>query len=525
MGLYHTINRNFSGSGYVLILSVYLALVTGCSQSDERAAQSAAQAQSYLNQNRIADARVTINNAIRADDDVSDYYIILGRIEYAAEGFENAFAAYSEALALDGTNEEALQAISQIGLRIGLYDESKDATNKLLVLNPNQKNALLTNGQHALIGRNYAQALNYADNILSLDGLDEGGVVLKARATFLAGNTMDAVHILDDYEAARPNTAAVSLTRLEIYRKLRDADRVAKQFAELERLLPNDFTLRLDEANFRFKTANAVRANIILARMLASKQATQKNISDAIGLWQEYAVSSLDVALVRSIAKTGTTIARIESARYFAKAGDRAAAKLFIQGMVGSDAKAERANLALLGGNTLLAKSLSSNILALDTTHCAALGTNANILQQSGRLASALRSAQRASLECPNRPYLWQLTALAYSSLGDQSNARRVFRQGIDANKQSEPLTRAYSFWSLARGKDREAIAAARRLTRSAPALTSGWRLYLEICTKANSGCTAEANTGLIDSKTRYELDFLPAELPSSGLFGRFITR
>jgi tetratricopeptide (TPR) repeat protein len=525
MPIDYLVNRNFSRRGYVIILMLFVALISGCSSAEERAALSAAQAESFLEQNRIAEARLTIKKAILAKDDVSEYHIIQGRIEFADDAYENAFVAYSEALALDASNQEALQAISQIGLRVGRYDASIDATDKLLVLNPNQKEALLTKGLHALIKRNFEDALKFADKILTVDSLDEGGVVLKARASFLAGNAQDATEILDNYEASRPNTVAVSLTRLEIFRELRSAAQMDRQFGELQKLMPDDLALRLDEANFRYKAGGAAQGDAIVGRVMASDKATPENISNAIGLWREYSITRLDKARALSIAKSGKPNARIAGARYFADAGDRATAKLLLQGMPGPDADGERAYLALLEGNTALATSMSSAILANDSTHCAALGTRAKLLLKSAKFIEALRSAQSASSECPDQPYLWELTALAYSGLRDPVNARRVFRQGIEANKQSESLARAYAFWSMARGNDREAVATVRRLTRSAPALMSGWRLYDEICVKAKAGCSAEANQGLMDSETRYGLDLLPGELPPNGLFGRFVIR
>jgi tetratricopeptide (TPR) repeat protein len=525
MPICYAINRNLSKREYFVILLGLLAMLAGCSNSEEQAAQSAAQAQSLLQQNRIAEARLTIKEAILAKDDVSEYHIIRGRIEFADEAFENAFAAYSEALALDAANPEALQAVSQLGLRVGRYAASIDATDKLLVLNPGQKEAMLTKGLHAMIKRNYDEALTFADKILAIDGLDEGGVVLKARASFLSGNASDATLILDRYETSQPNTMAVSLTRLEIYRELRNAEQMDKQFNELERLLPDDLALRLDEANFRYKTGDTAYATSIVGKVMASKKATPEYISNAIGLWREYSITTLDGAVARSIAKSGRPGARIAGARYFADVGDLATARLFLQGMSGPDADGERAYLAMLSGNNPLAKSTSDAILAADATHCSALGTRAKLSLENGKPAAALISAQRASSECTDQPYLWQLTAEAYSGLRDYTNARRVFRQGIEANKQSEPLARAYAFWSIMRGNDREAVAVARRLTRSAPALASGWRLYAEICTKAKANCTTEANQGLIDSKTRYGIDLLPGELPPNGLFGRFVIR
>ena len=109
--------------------------------------------------------------------------------------------------------------------------------------------------------------------------------------------------------------------------------------------------------------------------------------------------------------------------------------------------------------------------------------------------------------------------------MDDDANVRRVFAQGLDANKQSEPLSRAFSEYLLAHNSSREAIAVARKLTRSAPALNSGWRLYADICAKAKSSCVTEAKEGLVDSQTRFGVDTLPGELPPNGLFGRLVTR
>jgi Flp pilus assembly protein TadD len=178
----------------------------------------------------------------------------------------------------------------------------------------------------------------------------------------------------------------------------------------------------------------------------------------------------------------------------------------------------------MLEGASARAQNIVEEILKTDETHCSALHTQATLWHNNGRHADALRSAQSASAECPDQPRLWQLTAKIYAAMGDQSNARRVFGQGMEANKQSEILARAFSEYLLTQNSNREAIAVARKLTRSAPALTSGWQLYADICARTQSSCSADARLGLADSQTRFGVDLLPGEPPPNGLFGRLVT-
>ena len=499
--------------------------ISGCSDSETDAAQYAAQAEILLDQNRFVEARQTIGKAITARDDVPEYHLLRGRIEFKAGNFENAYLAYSEALALNPSSEEALQAVSQLGLRVGQFDASVDATNKLLVLNPNQTDALLVRGLHALIKRNYESTTTIADQILAIDPLNEGGVVLKARASFLSGNAKEAAEILQGYERERPNTEAVSLTRLEIYRALRDPEMMAQQYADLKSLRPDDLAIQLDHANFLYKTGKSADATKLVVNVLANKTATPFNVESAIELWQEYGISALHNSSYQAITSTGIPAARIATSRYFASKGNVAVASKLLAGVTGVDADAERAQLAFLKGDNGRAQTISQEILAADETHCSALKTQAFVTYSKRQYADALRSAQRASAECPNRSDLWQLTAKVYQAMDDDANVRRVFAQGLDANKQSEPLSRAFSEYLLAHNSSREAIAVARKLTRSAPALNSGWRLYADICAKAKSSCVTEAKEGLVDSQTRFGVDTLPGELPPNGLFGRLVTR
>ncbi|MFN9716956.1 MAG: hypothetical protein ACK54U_03295, partial [Sphingomonadales bacterium] len=96
-----------------------LFMSVACQDRDVEAQAEAASAMALLEQNRLAEARVAINRALMMRDDVADYHIARGRIELAAGTISAAFDAYFDALALDASNPEALQAVSQLGLQTG----------------------------------------------------------------------------------------------------------------------------------------------------------------------------------------------------------------------------------------------------------------------------------------------------------------------------------------------------------------------------------------------------------------------
>ncbi len=175
-------------AGFTLVAALMASLLmSGCGRSDAAAARDAMRAQELLGERRFAEARMAIKEAIAERDDEPQYHILRGRIEYAVKAIPQAFDAYSNAMALDPSNMEALQAVSQLGLQTGNLRESLAATEAILSLEPDDPNALLVRGLHAIVRNRFDDAVGYADKILARDSANEGGAILKARALFRKG--------------------------------------------------------------------------------------------------------------------------------------------------------------------------------------------------------------------------------------------------------------------------------------------------------------------------------------------------
>ena len=123
-----------------------LAALTGCSSSAEKAAESALLAQQYLDQKNYYEARKAIAEAITHRDDQSELHILKGRIALGAGKRSDAFLAYKDALSLESTNPEALQAVSQLGLQTGYLQDAEQAADTMLSFSPELPEALVTKG-------------------------------------------------------------------------------------------------------------------------------------------------------------------------------------------------------------------------------------------------------------------------------------------------------------------------------------------------------------------------------------------
>lgn len=504
---------------------VALLALSACTDQTEAASVHAMAAQRLFADNDLPAARAEIASAIAARDDIVDYHVLRGRIEWGMDSPGGAFNAYSNALALDATNGEALLAVAQLGLTTGNLRESLEAAERISALAPNQTEAILIRGIHALIRRRYDEAIGFGERILSLAPGDPGGTILISRAHFLSGNAAEAVSILGTVEETPGSARALALTRLEIYRALRRPEMLAQQFEQLRQVLPDDPHIRIDEANFRFKLGQRAVAHRLVFETLTLDELDSATANAAAALWTEYGSDDLPSPTILAISKSGNLAARRAATRHFLEIDDLQSAKVLADSLGAPAGAGLRARWLVRSGQADEGEKLAMSVLALDRTDCDSLIAASESLLAKRQATNALRLAQQAAAECPDQMATWEAAARAYMASGLDSGVSRIFQQALDANKQSRVLAESYAEWLAKEGRDREAIAVGRRLTRYAPALVSGWRLYADLCRDLRSQCLADAESGLADSRTRFGIDLAYGSSPPNGLFGRFVER
>ena len=515
---------------FVPLLAACLA-VSACSDRREEASEFGALAQSHLQNGNIPAAQQAIRSAISARDDVVELQLLRGRIELAAESTQGAYDAYSVALSLDPVNAEALQGVSQLGLSTGNLDQSLDATDRILSISPNQPNALLVRGLHELVRRRFGDAVKYADRLSETGQMNENARILKSRALFLDGDTAGAlaqVALPGEAEAIEGGIApseTIALTRLEIFREARDADRMAAEFLRLKGMRPQDVGLRLDEANFYYRRGRTSDAAEYLAAALSKDDVLPDNAIEAVKILDEYGSDTLNSAQWRKIGQESTPDAVTILARYLLSSGNLPAANILVSSLEGALGDGLSSRLQALEGRHDAAIKAANRVLAKDATNCDALIGKSVALLGKNDAENAVKAGQQASAECPQDIGGYFAAAKAYDAWERPAATRRLLGQALSVHPQNFTVARTFADWLVAAGEGRSAVAIMRRYTRDTPSSQRGWAYYADLCAKAGAGCEREGRAAYASVADRYGIDLPTGQLQPNGLFGRFVTR
>jgi len=513
---------NFRHSFCIRTAALALALsggLAGCSGNQQRAMDLMAQADALLQAGKVPEARRAIQDAIRERDDIASVYIEAGRIEVAAQSLVAAYRAYSEALALDATNVEALQAVSQLGYIVGARDEADKAASRLLVVQPGDPNGLLIRGLVSLGQQRYDSAEEYANRILGTNPTDVRGLILKARILYGKGDAEKAAAILAPVAGAQ--SLPVTQTLLELHRAQGDAAGMLRDFAALAQIRPGNVRQRIDEANLRYKTADQAGARAVIRQVIARGDVTAEDMPRILSLFQQYDPDPFPMSTAAEAPRFGTDWARRGVVRHFLDAGNAAKALALLGSADSSDDRGLRARGLAMQGQTAQAGALVDAVLADDKTQCDALLARAWSNRLSGKARKAIIDAQQAVAECPGEPGGYFELARAFQAAGDKEGEFRTFDSALEALPQDAVLTKAYYDRAMGAGEVARAASVARRSTRLAPSMVLGWTLLGDACRRqADAVCLEQAAAGLKAATRAYGLDPLPGEPPSSELFG-----
>jgi len=97
-------------------IGLTLACLSGCDSDTTKAYAEAQRAEGLAQAGHFGAARLSMAKALSYRDDQLDLILLDGRIKMAQGDTSAAFDAYSLARAIDQSNQEALQAISQLRL-------------------------------------------------------------------------------------------------------------------------------------------------------------------------------------------------------------------------------------------------------------------------------------------------------------------------------------------------------------------------------------------------------------------------
>jgi tetratricopeptide (TPR) repeat protein len=501
------------------LLAVFL--LVSCTSPLEKAQKEYALAELMVRENNLPAARMAVTRALGHRDDQLEILELDASIKFRMGDLAAAYEAYRVVLAIDPNNETALTGVAQLGLSTGNLRESRSAIETALAINPRNLSVILSKGVHALVRKNYDEAVTLGERLNEIREGDPRGVVLRARGMFLRGEREAAMKLLYDSATENGNNRLIASALMENARAQPDVTIMLEQLAFLRGDRPDSADLSIDAINILYKSGQQDRARSEAADFLDRFGENQIAISRLAGLWKEYDSDPLTSSMKARLARSGGEDARLISAEYYFDQGDLDTAKSLVETMNTAEVLGLFARIGVRkneGGSVNMAQS----VIETDTTNCNGLAAIAEARLEQGKPNDAIRAAQVIATNCLDRTDGHHLLVEAYTAAGRTAGVERVYRDGIDAHPLDRELPAEFAQWLLSQGRPSAALSAARRFTKAAPSRASTWQLYREICIAVgNSACAEEASKEEARARQDYSLDILPGQRPRNPLTGQ----
>ena len=379
----------------------------------------------------LVQARNALQNLVHTEQDVSDYWIELGKLQLQMTDYRGAYDSFSHAHELDRSNVEVLSTMAQMALLSGDVDVANEHADSLALLSPNNPVVTVVRGFVALKAGEFEKAEQQADTILASSPNEPFAKILKSRV-FIAENRIDdAIALLEDQHRMVPQDLSAIRGLTELYRSRDDWRNVARAQYDAHRLNPKDNKTTLAAIEAFLRSGNVAAAAGISAPLL-SPNADPRLPDDVLQLWAKYAPQEKSLPGVLKMANAVSGDRRVSFANYYNRRGDPQVAAALLQTshlpVTHSNARwnAVLAQALALQGRSGEAKRLFDQVLDREADQVEALKGRSALEAKVGQTKQAVIDAQRLVTIAPGSGEDRVLLAQAYLAAGSGDQVRRT---------------------------------------------------------------------------------------------------
>jgi predicted Zn-dependent protease len=407
-------------------------LVAGCSSSDSRAQAALGAYQSAVAANDLLGARRALLQLVKAKDDVSDYWVELGKLQASMGSYNDASYSFTRAYELDRSNPDLIRALVQLSLRSGDISLAETHAQELEVLAPGDPWVKMVRGWSAFSDSHYDQALAISNELLAQTPADPTATVLKARSLIELHQEPEAVDVLTKQVQNQPTDAGSLALLARIYEHQNDWRDVAQTARRLVELNPADDKDMVLLVKGSFRSGDAAGGREASLKLL-QPNANPELISSVLDLWADYWPSAQRAEDARRLAAAAGTQQRLIYADFLSRLGSPADAIRIAGGMAtlpvnaqNSEANAVFADALWRTGNAAAAKQRFDSVLAFDPGNATALRGRSELELRMGNAKAAIFDAQKLITVLPNSSRDRLLLASAYTAAGQKDWADRT---------------------------------------------------------------------------------------------------
>ena len=471
-----------------------LALLAACGRNVGRADAYEALSDQLMDLKAYPAAAQNLDRAIKYDSDEPRRWLKLGRAHRAQGNWALAGIAYQRALDLDPANIEALQTLAVLMVRAGHYEESKQFSQPLLVLSPNDYGGLLATGATALFEKNLTEADRIADQLIGQAPNQSDGYIIKAQVLQKRGKQADAVRLLLQRQAISPDDPQLSTELMRSYREAGDLQGIRAQALTLARLQPDDVTWAMESARAQWAAGRRNEAEAVLDRLAKQYKNSPAMLSEIAEFWQGAVPRDQAIARITALAGKGPNRVRAALADELVQFGAAPAAVRLLADVAGQpvgpetvELAASYANALLAGGRTGEARKQIDRVLAFDGNNDRALLVRAREALARRAYDDALVDAQRVVADDPQNEEALILVPQVYAAQDKPLLAARAFGDAQQNLPDSLPVLDARVAWLTANDRVQDAFQLAAQFAQVHQHSIPARRILVATCRKAGA--------------------------------------
>lgn len=421
-------------------------LSASCNTSDARAQQALADYQVAAAGNDPQSARRALLELVSAKDDVSEYWVELGKVQASLGNQGDAFYAFTRAYELDRGNVELLSLVTQFALRAGSLDIAQSRAKDLEVLAPDDPWVKLTKASTAISQSRFEEAIAASDSILATDPFNPIAAVMKGRGLIGLGREREAVDLLRKQVQAQPSDLGSLQLLTRAYERASDWKNAAAAALRLQQLTPADRSNSLLLIRSAFLSGNEKLGRAASVRLL-QPNAEVGLIRDILDLWGQYWRSPDRLGEATSLANSANGLERKLAYAAFLNSNGKpdeavrlssSAATLPVNAG-NAEANAILADAWSRMGKLGPAKSRLDAIIVFDPGNATALRSRAELALRTGNADAAVIDAQNLVAVLPQSAKDRLLLARCFTAAGQDRWADRTLWsafQEIPADEQ-----------------------------------------------------------------------------------------
>jgi tetratricopeptide (TPR) repeat protein len=218
-----TLRRSRTRSILTAALLGAAVLTAGCKSRADRAAEAMALGQQLAAAGQYGPAQAQYDIAIAARDDLPQLWLLRARNQVALNDYAGAYGSFRNVLDQDRTNREALDALSQLSVATGRFDDARDYAAQILALDPDNAGALTVAANAAFRQGLYDLAEKQLSRALQLAPDAEPALVLRSQFLMRTGKFDQAEAVLQPLFARNGGSRDVRRQLMAVYQYDADA--------------------------------------------------------------------------------------------------------------------------------------------------------------------------------------------------------------------------------------------------------------------------------------------------------------